>query len=308
MPRELFPPGHHFLDKVEQLDFDEVVRLVRLFVGLGVSKLRLTGGEPLLRGHLAGLVSRLAALPGVDDVALTTNGALLSRHATELRAAGLRRVTVSLDSLEPEIFRRMSGGLGKLQDVLAGIEQAHRAGLSPVKINTVVQRGVNDRGIVDLVERFRGTSTIVRFIEYMDVGNHGWDAALVVPTAELMARIAARWPLAPVAPAAPGEVATRYAFVDGQGEVGFISSVTRPFCGDCSRARLSSDGKLYTCLIANAGTDLRGPLRAGGSDEELRDLIRGVWAARADRYSELRGGPSRLSVLRPRVEMHAVGG
>jgi cyclic pyranopterin phosphate synthase len=307
MPREQFD-GHEFLPAADQLDFAEIARLVGLFVPLGARKLRLTGGEPLLRPHLPALVARLAALPGVEDIALTTNGVLLARHAAELRAAGLGRVTVSLNTLDPEIFTRMSGG-GRLADVLDGIAAARAAGLAPVKVNAVVQRGVNDGTILDLVEHFRGSGIVLRFIEYMDVGNcNGWDPALVVPSAELQARIAARWPLERRAPSAPGEVATRYAFADGAGELGFISSVTRPFCGDCARARLSSDGTLYTCLFATRGTSLRDRVRAGADDAALAELIRGVWTARADRYSEERATLVRAPTRRPKVEMHVVGG
>ena len=307
MPREQFE-GHRFLPAADQLDFAEIERLGRLFVAFGVRKLRLTGGEPLLRPRLAELVTALAAIPGVEDIALTTNGALLARHAAELRAAGLGRVTVSLNSLDPEIFARMSGG-GRLDEVLAGLAAARAAGFATVKVNAVVQRGVNDQTVMELVEHFRGSGIVLRFIEYMDVGNcNGWDPALVVPSAELMARIGARWPLEPRAKAAPGEVATRYAFTDGAGELGFISSVTRPFCGDCARARLSSDGTLYTCLFATRGTDLRAPLRAGADDGALSELIRGVWRARADRYSEERATLVRAPTRRPKVEMHVVGG
>ncbi|HEY4393922.1 MAG TPA: GTP 3',8-cyclase MoaA [Polyangia bacterium] len=307
MPREQFG-GHRFLPTEHQLDFAELERLGRLFVGLGARKLRLTGGEPLLRPRLAELVARLAALPGVEDIALTTNGVLLAAHAAELRAAGLGRITVSLNSLDPEIFARMSGG-GRLAEVLAGISAARAAGLAPLKVNAVVQRGVNDGTILELVEHFRGTGIVLRFIEYMDVGNcHGWDPALVVPSAELIARIGARWSLEPRAKAAPGEVASRYAFADGAGEIGFISSVTRPFCGDCARARLSSEGTLYTCLFAGRGTSLRDPLRAGADDAALTALIRGVWAGRADRYSEERAALVRAPTRGPKVEMHVVGG
>jgi len=307
MPRDRFE-GHQFLAPAHQLDFVEIARLARLFVSLGVRKLRLTGGEPLLRPQLPELVARLAAIPGVEDVALTTNGALLARHAAALRAAGLGRVTVSLNSVEPEIFARMSGG-GKLADVLEGIAAAHAAGLAPVKVNAVVQRGVNDQDVTDLCAHFRGSGIVLRFIEYMDVGNcNGWDPALVVPSAELQARIGARWPLEPRAPTAPGEVASRYAYADGAGEIGFISSVTRPFCGDCGRARLSSDGTLYTCLFAARGTSLRDPLRAGAGDAPLAELIRGVWAVRGDRYSEERATLVRAPTRRPKVEMHVVGG
>ena len=307
MPREQFE-GHRFLPAADQLGFAEIERLSRLFVGVGVRKVRLTGGEPLLRPRLAELVARLAALPGVEDVALTTNGALLARHATELRAAGLGRVTVSLNSVDPEILARMSGG-GRLAEVLEGIEAAQAAGLAPLKVNAVVQRSVNDHAVLDLCERFRGTGIVLRFIEYMDVGNcNGWDPALVVPSDELRARIGARWPLEPRAPTVPGEVATRYAFADGAGEIGFISSVTRPFCGDCARARLSSDGTFYTCLFAARGTTLRDPLRAGADDAALAELIRRVWTARADRYSEERATLVRAPTRRPKVEMHVVGG
>jgi cyclic pyranopterin phosphate synthase len=307
MPRERFE-GHRFLQPPQQLDFPEIARLVRLFVPFGARKLRLTGGEPLLRPGLAELVGRLASIPGVEDVALTTNGALLAGHAAELRAAGLARVTVSLNSLDPEIFSRMTDG-GRLTEVLEGIAAAKAAGLAPLKVNAVVQRGVNDGTVMALVEHFRGSGIVLRFIEYMDVGNcNGWDPALVVPSAELQARIGARWPLEPRAPTAPGEVATRYAFADGAGEIGFISSVTRPFCGDCARARLSSDGTLYTCLFATRGMDLRAPLRAGADDAALAEVIRGVWTARADRYSEERATLVRAPTRRPKVEMHVVGG
>jgi cyclic pyranopterin phosphate synthase len=307
MPREQFE-GHQFLAPAEQLDFAEIARLARLFVPLGVRKVRLTGGEPLLRPRLPELVARLAAIPGVEDVALTTNGALLARHAVALRAAGLGRVTLSLHSLDPEIFARMSGG-GRVAEVLEGIAAARAAGLAPLKVNAVVERGVNDQTVIDLCEHFRGSGIVLRFIEYMDVGNcNGWDPALVVPSAELQARIGARWPLEARAPTAPGEVASRYAYADGAGEIGFISSVTRPFCGDCARARLSSDGTLYTCLFATRGTSLRDPLRAGAADAALAELIRGVWTVRRDRYSEERATLVRAPIRRPKVEMHVVGG
>src|SRR5579862_471398 len=273
MPREKYHERYKFLSSHERLSFDEIVRLARLFVKLGVRKLRLTGGEPLLRTNLSDLIGDLTAIPGVEDVALTTNGVLLARHAAELKAAGLRRITVSLDSLDPALFARMSGGFGGLEDVLDGIDHARSAGLDPIKVNAVIQRGVNDHTALDLVEHFRGTGVIVRFIEYMDVGNrNAWREDLVVPSKELAARIAERWPLEPRERAYRGEVAERYRFVDGKGEVGFISSVTQPFCGDCSRARLSSDGVIYTCLFATHGTSLRERLRNGASDEELLEL------------------------------------
>src|ERR1700752_3728575 len=236
MPRETYHEKYRFLGSHERLSFDEIVRLARLFVQLGGRKLRLTGGEPLLRATLADLIGGLTSIPDVEDVALTTNGVLLAKYASELKAAGLKRITVSLDSLDPAVFARMSGGFGGFDEVLAGIEQARRAELTPVKINAVVQRGVNDHTVLDLVERFRGTGVIVRFIEYMDVGNRNhWRSDLVVPSRELLDRMGARWPLSALEPEYRGEVARRYAFEDGRGEVGFISSVSQPFCGDCTR-------------------------------------------------------------------------
>lgn len=309
MPRETFHDKYRFLGSQERLSFEEIVRLARLFVRLGVRKLRLTGGEPLLRANLADLIGDLTAIPGIDDVALTTNGVLLARYASELKAAGLRRITVSLDSLDPQVFARMSGGFGGVEEVLAGIEQARRAGLAPIKINAVVQRGVNDHTVLDLVERFRGTGVIVRFIEYMDVGNRNhWTSGMVVPSKELAGRIGARWPLTSLEPGYRGEVADRYAFADGQGEVGFISSVSQPFCGDCSRARLSSDGVVYTCLFANHGTSLRDALRGGLSDEQLLEMISAIWHKRADRYSELRASLPRTQREERKVEMFYIGG
>ena len=309
MPRETFHEQYRFLGSHERLSFDEIVRLARLFVQLGVRKLRLTGGEPLLRANLPDLIGDLTAIAGVEDVALTTNGVLLARYAGELKAAGLKRVTVSLDSLDDEVFARMSGGFGGVAEVLDGIEHARRAELTPVKVNAVVQRGVNDHTALELLERFRGTGVIVRFIEYMDVGNRNhWRSELVVPSKELAERIGTRWPLTALRPAYRGEVAERYAFADGQGEVGFISSVSQPFCGDCSRARLSSDGVLYTCLFATHGLSLRDALRGGASDDVLLELIRGLWLKRADRYSELRASLSAQSQEQRKVEMFYIGG
>jgi cyclic pyranopterin phosphate synthase len=308
MPRERFNDQYRFLKSTERLSSDETVRLVRLFLALGVVKLRITGGEPLLRAGLADLIGDLTTLPGLTDVALTTNGVLLAQHAAELRAAGLRRVTVSLDSLDPQIFAAMAGGLGSPTEVLEGIAAAQRAGLAPIKVNAVVQRGVNDHTVLDLIEHFRGTGVVVRFIEYMDVGNRNdWRPEQVVSSRELIERIDARWPLSPLEATYSGEVATRYAFADGAGELGFISSITQPFCGDCSRARLSSDGKLYTCLFAGDGVDLRGPLRGGAGDEELLAMIRAVWERRMDRYSELRA-QLRARGSQRHVEMNQVGG
>jgi len=307
MPRERFHEQYRFLKSAERLNFDEVVRLARLFVELGVVKLRITGGEPLLRPGLADLIGDLSSLPGVEDIALTTNGVLLAQQAAGLSAAGLRRVTVSLDSLDPAVFAAMSGGFGSVDDVLDGIVAAQRCGLTPIKVNAVIERGLNDHTALALVERFRGTGIIVRFIEYMDVGNRNdWQPARVVPAQELYEQIHRRWPLWPLEPAYAGEVARRYAFADGAGEIGFVASVTQPFCGNCTRARLSSDGRFYTCLFAADGADLRAPLRGGAGDAEISDLIRAVWERRADRYSELREQLRSRRV--PHVEMNHVGG
>jgi cyclic pyranopterin phosphate synthase len=313
MPEEHYGEHHPFLARSLWLTAGEIKRVAGLFVQLGVRKLRLTGGEPLLRKDIVEIVAALAELSGVEDLALTTNGSRLAEHAAELKAAGLKRLTVSLDSLDEPVFREMNGGRGDLAAVLEGIDAARRAGFGPIKINTVVERGKNDHTVLDLVEHFRGTDTIVRFIEYMDVGtlNH-WRPEQVVPSKELLARIAARWPLEPRDSNYRGEVATRYVFNDGKGEIGFISSVSAPFCGDCHRARLSADGTVYTCLFAAQGTDLRAPLRAGASDADLVGLLQNTWRNRQDRYSELRG---RLLEKKPtegekveRVEMYRMGG
>jgi cyclic pyranopterin phosphate synthase len=309
MPRETFHEQYRFLGSQERLSFAEIVRLARLFVQLGVRKLRLTGGEPLLRANLPDLIGDLTAIAGVEDVALTTNGVLLARYAAELKAAGLHRITVSLDSLDPQVFARMSGGFGGVEQVLEGIEHARRAELTPIKVNAVVQRGVNDHTVLELLERFRGTGVIVRFIEYMDVGNRNhWRSELVVPSKELAERIGARWPLSPLEPTYRGEVAARYAYADGAGELGFISSVSQPFCGDCSRARLSSDGMLYSCLFATHGSSLRDALRGGAGDEVLLEQIRGIWVKRSDRYSEQRAQVSASAHEQPKVEMFYIGG
>lgn len=306
MPGEIFGSDYAFLPRQELLSFEEIERLSRLFVELGVQKLRITGGEPLLRRDLPQLIERLSRLEGVDDLAMTTNGLLLPRLAGDLKAAGLRRVTVSLDSLDPETFGKMNG-LGVHPDkVLAGIEAALTAGLG-VKINTVVQRGVNDGALAELWTALR-EKAVVRFIEFMDVGNHnGWEMSQVVPSREVIARLSvAGQPLRPLDANYQGEVAARYA--DAQGfEAGVISSVTAPFCGDCSRARLSAVGQLYTCLFATQGTDLRGPMRAGESDAELLERLRGVWHVRRDRYSEERGEASGER-REQKVEMSHIGG
>jgi len=286
-----------------RLGFDEIERLARAFVALGVGKLRLTGGEPLLRRDLPKLVRRLAAIDGVHDLALTTNGSLLARHAAALRDAGLHRLTVSLDTLDPQRFSVLSGRRGKVEDVLAGIAAAERAGFGPLKINCVVQRGINDADVPTLVEHFRGSGHVLRLIEYMDVGTcNGWQAERVVPSRELRDRIDARWPLLALTPNYRGEVAQRYAFADGAGELGFISSVSQPFCGDCNRARLSADGLLYTCLFAGRGHDLK-PLLADG-DVPLQEALGALWRQRGDRYSELRADAGATE----RVEMFRIGG
>lgn len=309
MPEDEYHSDFQFLNRKERLTHAEIVRVAAAAVRLGVSKLRLTGGEPLLDRNVPNLVSALARLGGVEDLALTTNGTLLAAHASRLAEAGLRRVTVSLDSLDEAVFRRMSGNRGDLGKVLQGIEAAERAGFAPIKINTVVQRGVNDHTVLDLLGHFRGTGHVVRLIEFMDVGNRNrWRMDRVVPSRELLARIQARWPVRPLGRNYPGEVASRYAYLDGQGEIGFISSVTAPFCGACSRARLSADGVLYTCLFATTGTDLRGPLRAGASDEDLADLLARVWLRRTDRYSELRRPEAPEAPGEPKVEMYRIGG
>jgi cyclic pyranopterin phosphate synthase len=309
MPEAEFHADYQFLRRQERLSHDEIVRLATIAAGLGVTKLRLTGGEPLLDKRVSDLLARLSRIEGVDDLALTTNAMLLAPVAQKLAEAGLQRVTVSLDSLDEDVFRAMCGNRGDLAAVLRGIDAAAKAGLSPIKINTVVQRGVNDHTILDLLDYFRGTGHIVRLIEYMDVGNrNNWHPEQVVPAREVLEWIGARWPVRPVDPGYPGEVARRYEYVDGQGEIGFITSVSEPFCGACSRARLSADGVLYTCLFATTGTSLRDPLRNGAGDAELADILSRAWLNRADRYSELRSPRKpRTEVIR-KVEMYRVGG
>ena len=309
MPEEKYHRHFKFMTTDERLSFEEILRLTRLFAIAGVRKLRITGGEPLLRPALGDLIGDLRALPGIEEVALTTNGILLAQHAAGLKAAGLDRVTVSLDAIDKKVFREMSGGRGGLSRVFDGINAALDAGLTPIKINAVVQRGVNDHLVPGLLERFRGTGVIVRLIEYMDVGNiNHWREADTVPSAELRARIGERWPLRAERSNYDGEVATRYVYEDGEGEVGFISSVTEPFCGTCHRARLSSDGQLFTCLFAAAGTDLRQPLRDGASDEELAGIIHKVWTRRADRYSEQRAQLLDNGREIRKMEMYYIGG
>jgi cyclic pyranopterin phosphate synthase len=306
MPREAFGPDHAFLERDELLTFEEIERLARAFAANGVEKLRLTGGEPLVRRNLPALVSALRAVPGIREVALTTNGSLLARHARVLADAGLSRVTVSLDALDDRTFERVSDTRLPVRAILDGIAAAEEAGLGPVKINAVVRRGYNEHAVLDLAGKFRHTGVSVRFIEYMDVGHtNGWRMSDVVPAEEIVRLIDAAWPLEPVTDERGSEVAERYRYRDGAGEIGVIASVTRPFCGDCVRARLSADGKLFTCLFAVRGHDLRGLVRGGATDEELRDAIAAVWRVRDDRYSELR---TDATAELPRVEMSYIGG
>ena len=310
MPKDTYGDDYQFLPPADYLSFAEVTRLVRLFVAHGVTKVRLTGGEPLLRPGLPELVASLTRISGIEDLALTTNGYLLAEHAAALRAAGLQRVTVSLDSVDPDVFARMNGLGIPIDRVLAGIARAQEVGLAPIKLNAVVQRGVNDHTVPDLVRRFAGEPVAIRFIEYMDVGNrNGWDPAGVVPSAELQAAIDEEFPLQPVAAAYRGEVARRYRIAGTDTEVGFVSSISQPFCSDCSRARLSTDGHFYTCLFAWQGTDLRTPLRAGADDAQLAALLGDVWRRRVDRYSEQRAAVTRFKRERQRkIEMYQIGG
>ena len=312
MPAEVFGARYAFLPRSEILTFEEIERLTRLFVDLGARKLRLTGGEPLLRADLPTLVEMLTRIVGVEDTALTTNGYLLPRHAPALREAGLDRITVSLDSLDDDVFKRMNGREISVEPVLDGVRAAEAAGFDQIKINCVVQRGVNDEAVAQLARHFKGTGHIVRFIEYMDVGNlNHWVLSEVVPAREIVARVNEVAPIEPAAPNYRGEVANRYRYLDGSGEIGVISSVSQPFCGDCTRARLSTDGHLLTCLFAGGGTDLKTPLRDGATDRELRALIQGVWTARTDRYSEERANlldESGHPHSARKVEMYQIGG
>ena len=307
MPDADYPRDHPFLGKAERLRFEEIERIARTASMLGVRKLRLTGGEPLLRRELPSLVRMLAAIPGIDDIAMTTNGSLLPAHVEGLRDAGLDRITLSLDTLDPDAYRTLSGGRGEVADALAAIGAAQTAGYTSIKINCVVMRGVNDDHVLELANHFRGSGHVVRFIEYMDVGTcNDWDTIRVVTSAELRTRIALHWPLEALSSNYRGEVADRYRYSDGAGEIGFISSVSQPFCGDCSRARLSADGRLYTCLFGQHGHDLRGVMRSGIEDAGLRDMMAAIWRSRGDRYSELRGVIP--LVERERVEMYEIGG
>ncbi len=306
MPKEVFGPSFQFLDREEILTYEEIVRLSRLFVAHGVEKIRVTGGEPLVRRDLPLLVEQLSALDGLQDLTLTTNGALLPAQVGPLREAGLERITISLDSLDDATFREMNDVDVGVDVVLAGIDAARDAGLWPIKVNAVVKRGLNDHTIVDLARHFHGTGIIVRFIEFMDVGTtNGWVLDHVVPAAEIVERIGGALPLEPIDPNYRGEVARRYRYRDGGGEIGVITSISQPFCGDCTRARLSPEGELFTCLFGSTGFDLRAPMRAGASDDELSDAIARVWRIRDDRYSDLR---TEATADLKRVEMSHIGG
>jgi len=306
MPKEIFGRDFQYLERGELLTFEEIARLARAFVALGVEKLRVTGGEPLVRRDLERLVALLAGIEGVPEIAMTTNGALLAAKARALKDAGLGRVTVSLDSLDDEVFQAMNDVGFPVARVLEGIEVAAAVGLRPVKVNMVVKRGVNDQSVLSMAEHFRGSGHTLRMIEYMDVGTtNGWRLDEVVPAAEIVRMIDREWPLDPVDPNYRGEVASRYRYRDGAGEIGVIASVTQPFCSDCTRARLSADGELYTCLFASRGHDMRGPLRAGATDEQIAGQLRSIWSRRDDRYSELR---SAATPRRAKVEMSHIGG
>jgi cyclic pyranopterin phosphate synthase len=316
MPRAIFDKDHVFLPRAELLDFEEITRLARSFITLGVQKIRLTGGEPLLRRDLAQLVGMLAKLrtPAGKpvEITLTTNGVLLSRHAQSLRDAGLARLSVSLDGLSEDTFRRMSDADVPVRTVLDGIAAAQRAGFAPVKVNMVVRRGVNDHEIVAMAEYCRREGIVLRCIEYMDVGNsNGWRMDEVVTASEILERVAGRYAIRPIEPGYSGEVAERWAYADGGGEIGVIASITRAFCGDCTRARLSTDGKLYTCLFAGNGLDLRTSLRGGASDADLAALIAANWQQRGDRYSQLRQAatePATTLSGAKKIEMSYIGG
>jgi cyclic pyranopterin phosphate synthase len=314
MPEETFGQRYEFLPRAEILSFEELERLAGIFGGLGVAKVRITGGEPLLRHDLPNLIARISKLDSIRDLALTTNATLLTRQAESLAKAGLQRLTISLDSIDEEIFKAMNGNRLSVETVLEGIGAAEDAGYSSIKINCVVQKGVNDGAIVSLARHFKGTGHILRFIEFMDVGTrNAWDLSQVLSAREIAERIGSELPIEAMEPNYRGEVAQRWRYLDGEGEIGIISSVTAPFCGDCTRLRLTTDGKLVTCLFASEGTDLRAPLREGASDDELRDLIRSVWRVRSDRYSEERGEildreADGVRSRDRRVEMYQIGG
>ena len=309
MPAEIYGERYHFLPKAEILTFEEIARLAAIFVNLGVSKVRLTGGEPLLRSEIEVLVAQLAKIDGIEDLALTTNGYLLAQKAQALKDAGLQRVTVSLHSLDDEVFAKMNGLGFSTERVLEGIRRAAEVGLLPIKINVVVQKGVNGHTVVDVARFFKGLGHVVRFIEYMDVGNlNGWRMDQVVSADEIVRRIDTELPLEQVERNHRSEVALRYRYKDGGGEIGIIASVTKPFCGDCTRMRLSAEGRLYTCLFASEGHDLKGPLRAGANDNEIEEILRVIWSRRTDRYSEERAARIATGAHTRKVEMYQLGG
>ena len=309
MPEEIYGERYQFLPKPELLTYEEIERLVRLFVTLGARKVRITGGEPLLRSQLDILVAKLAGIDGLADLTLTTNGYALKKQAVSLKNAGLQRVTVSLDSLDDSVLEKINGRKISSERILDGIRVANQAGLHPIKVNVVVQKGINDHTILDIIKYFKGTGNIVRFIEYMDVGTRNqWELNQVLDAAEIVRIINERFPIEPIAKSYLGEVADRYKFLDGSGEIGIISSVTKPFCAQCTRARLSADGNLFTCLFSGDGIDLKTPLRQGADDQALLNLIHGTWVKRNDRYSELRSRLSETERNQPKIEMYQIGG
>lgn len=315
MPEEIFGDKYRFLPKPQIMTFEEITRSARLMVGMGVNKLRITGGEPLLRHDLHLLIEQLAKIDGVDDIAMTTNAYFLAKYAQDLKSAGLQRVTISLDSLDNEAFRKMNGDKADVAQVLEGIRAVQKVGLTPIKINAVVQKGVNDHTIIEMARFCRDNGYILRFIEYMDVGTrNGWRLDHVVSAKEIIERIGAVFPIEPIDPNYFGEVAERYRYMDGAGEVGVIASVTQPFCGSCTRIRLSPDGQLFTCLFATKGFSLRDPMRAGMTDDDLRDMLTTIWRNRNDRYSEIRGANTLIGVDdipvgdEKRIEMYYIGG
>ena len=308
MPEDKFHPGFKFLPSKERLSFDEMLRLVRIFTKLGVTKIRITGGEPLLRVNLTDFIGDLSTLDNIKDIALTTNGVLLKKYAYELKASGLDRITVSLDSIDPNEFKLMTGERGDLDRVLNGIDEAQRAGFQRIKINAVIKKGINESNILEMVEYFRDQPVILRFIEYMDVGNiNDWKQQETIPSSEIIDLISNKWPLSPIKQNYEGEVASRFIFDDIGTEIGFISSMTNPFCGSCTRARLSSDGKLYNCLFASTGMDIKSWIRSDMDDKTIEEKIVSIWQSRNDRYSELRY-LNQNNKDKEKVEMYYIGG
>ena len=308
MPEEKFHSGFNFLKSSERLSFDEILRVTKLFTDLGVSKIRITGGEPLLRVNLTELIGDLSTLKKIEDIALTTNGVLLKKYSEELKACGLNRITVSLDSIDPEQFRKMSGGRGNLETVLEGIDAALSVGFKKLKINAVIKRGTNDDQVIEMIDYFKDQSVIIRFIEYMDVGNlNQWKLNETVGSDEIIKKLSEKWQLDPLDKNYEGETAERYQISGSETEIGLISSVTKPFCGSCTRARLSSDGKLYNCLFASEGKDIRSWVRDGKSDEYIKNELASIWKERRDRYSELRYSDE-IDNTDEKVEMYYIGG